>query len=129
MFPCLYDFFFSGVKRTRVCFILPVFQESLTNAPPDSDGARGLSVSVRYALATQLQAPVALCGHLSSRSALCYCPESPSLIFLLGLSLASEWSPLCPASHDFFLGFLSSGGTNHLVASEKGCTKVNCLKH
>lgn len=31
-------------------------------------------------------------------------------------------------SHDFFLGFLSCGGINHLVASETGCTEVNFLK-
>lgn len=110
-------------------FILLGFQEPITTSPPDSHSTGGLLVSVRCASAMSLQAHFVLCGHPSSRPALHHCPESSSLTFLLGMSLAPEWSPLCPTSHDFFLGFLSSGGTNHLVASAKEHTEVNCLKH
>ena len=78
-------------------FILLGFQGPITTAPLDSHSTGGLSVSVRCA------------SPRFSRPALLHCPEPSSLTFILGTSLAPEWSPLCPASRDFFLGFLLSG--------------------
>ena len=116
-------FSFSLELRTA-CFILLGFQGPITNSPPDSDRAGGLPGSLnsgphfsRHPLSSMDSCPPGL-------PALHSCPESSSLTLLL----APELSPLCPASQDFFLCFLLSGRRNHLGVSEKGCTKVNCLK-